>query len=332
MNSELDNGYVFEGEDKKPSNKKIIISAVALIAALGIGFGIGKLSKNNNSTLSSEPTSVTETMNPTPTPTSTSVVKEEFTDINDAEALAERAEEIVTYFEELAPASGMTLEKAEEFLKYINNGVVENPTYDDAAFVIDTINDLMVAELGHASDILNEVETEREKKGVLVDYSKFFLDGTQGQKLASEITRLRQAMITNAGKDITKYREEFTELFMKSWILNGYNGEVINAYALEYPGMEALIDLEFLNTCILVGEAKDMVVDNPITMEPMSLKEMQDIANYEECPTGLVDENGVEAGMITLDKSSSDLYAMYTHALLNNRDLSENYGKKLTNN
>lgn len=331
MYGESDNTFEIDG--KKNYNKKgIAISAVALLLAFGIGIGVGRVTKNN-STLNTDPTTV-ETNNSVENPesTETPVVTEGFTDINDAEALSERAEEIVEYFDKLVPASGMTLEKAEEFLKYINNGIVENPTYDDAAFVIDTINELMVAELAHASDVLNEVETERENKGILVDYSKFFLDGTQGQKLASEITRSRQAMITNAGKDVSKYREEFTKLFMKSWILKGYNGEVINAYALEYPGMEALIDLEFLNTCILVGEAKDMIVDNPITMEPISLKEMQTIANYEECPTGLVDEYGEEAGMITLDKSSSDLYAMYTHALINNRDLNENYGKKLTNN
>ncbi len=242
----------------------------------------------------------------------------EFTDIHDEEQVTNRAIIINEYFNKISPNQNMTVEKVEEFLKYINSGIVDEPSYDGAAFVIDSINDLMVNELAAASDIINEVETGREKKEVLVDYSIFFLDGSQGQRLGKKINDLRQSMIINASGDISNYKKQFTELFLNSWILHGFNGAEINSYLLETPGMEALIDVMFLNTSILVGESKDMIVTNPLTLEEVSLKEIHEIANYEDCPTQLMDENGIVLDeKITLDKSSSDLYAMYTKAMMN---------------
>ncbi len=238
------------------------------------------------------------------------------TDINDEEQVARRANYIVeNYYNVLAPNSGKTVDDVIEDLKQLNGGIVEDASLDRASFTIDTINDLMFCEMAASVDILNEVKTTREKSEVLVDYSVFFIDESLGQKLASKITSLRSSMIINAAGDVSKYRKEFVELFMQSWILHGNTGREINAYTLETPGMEAMIDLMFLNTSPLVGDSDKLVIENPLTMENITFTEILNMANYEDCPTTL--EDGTK---ITLDKSSSDLYAMYQTNAINKRD------------
>lgn len=249
------------------------------------------------------------TQKPVETPTTGT-----FTDINDEEQLYTRANELVSYFETLVPAQNMTVDQATEFLNYFY-GIVDEPTYDGAAFTIDSINDLMFAELGSSPDILNEVKTSRGPAPIFVDYTKFFIDGSQGQKLAEQITKYRSAMIAGAGSDISGLRKEFTELFMKSWILKGNGGEVINSYALESAGERALIDLMFLNTAILCGESSEVVITHPITGDEVTLEWILNKANYEGCPSTLDDGT-----IITLDKSSSDLYAMYQQAVIRKQD------------
>lgn len=245
------------------------------------------------------------TQNPVETPTTGT-----FTNIDDEKQVYERANQIVPYFTTLVPAQNMTVEQVEEFLNYFY-GKVDDPNYDGAAFTIDSINDLMFAELGSSVDILNEVKTSRGPAPIFVDYTKFFIDGSQGQKLAEQITEYRSAMIAGAGSDITSLRKGFTELFMNSWILKGNNGKAINAYTLESAGERALIDLMFLNTAVLCGDSSELVITHPITGDEVTLEWILNQANYEACPTTL--DDGTE---ITLDKSSQDLYSMYQQAVI----------------
>ncbi len=332
---EVDLDEMEEERKAKPSKKQIavgsvagLIAAVAMLAAIK-GCGSSKTQKPNpNSTPSTsvsdsldssakpEVTSAPESSHaPTPEVTEEVVIKT-FTDITNEEQVAERAEEIKGYFDKYVPAYPITIEEIENMLRFINGGYVESATLDDAANVIDTINVAMVSELGNATDRANEVETTREEQKDTFDYGLFFLDGTKAQMLADKITDLRASMILNAGTDITEYRKEFATLMNNAWMLHGNSGKEIDAYSLETSGMEAVIDLMFLNTAALMGESDDIVITDALLNEDKTFTQILNEANYEDCPTQVVDEDGTVYD-ITLDKSTSDLVGMVTEAAYN---------------
>ena len=59
------------------------------------------------------------------------------------------------------------------------------------------------------------------------DISNFFLDGTQGKKLASKIYNAKTSLMSTKGSENFKTSaEEFTKLMVNSWVLNGTNNEM----------------------------------------------------------------------------------------------------------
>ncbi len=344
--------------DKKVNPKQVASVVAVLIAICCLTFGIAKgcskdkkdnKNQGNSSSSNYSDTSTSnfggdtsfdtssESQEPDKSEPDTSVPDAEietgFIDITDETQLAERAAEIVTYFDKYIPAYGITLENAEEMLSFINGGYVKDATLDGATNVIDTINLAMVSELGNAVDRANGVTTTRAEQRETFDYGLLFLDNSKGQRLARQISEIRSKMIANAGDiDITQDRIAFAELMNASWLLHGLNGQMIDAYTLETSGMEAIIDLMFLNTSALMGDGNLVTITDQLTGEPKTFARIQEEANYEDCPTQLIDDvTGEVIGETTLDKSTSDLLGALTEAI-NNKEIYEASSLTLTQN
>ncbi len=322
-----------ELEEKKPVNKKkVAVSVVAILLALGIGVGLGRCSKKPNEKQNPDPTpstGVTDTLEPAkPAPTPSAVIDDlKFTDINDKEQVAERAAEILTDFNDLAPELGINEDDIIDILNYINGGVVNETSREATLFVITEIEELMNNEMNYTVDYLNKGESGHVKPSHTVDYSKFYLDGSQGQKLAKEVSDLRSKMINNP-EQIQETSTEFTKLLMNSWYLNG-NG-VISAYALETSGMEALTDKLFLSTAMIAG-TQDVVVINPLTGDEETLVHIIDEINKADCPQEMKADNG-EVFTKYVNKFSYDLEGMLKEAVYNKQAYEENFGRTLSNN
>lgn len=290
----------------KPTSKKKLITIAALCAAIGIltGVVIGKSTskkvKNQDSNIV-----ITEVDN-----TKEAVNEGEFTDINNEEAVLKRANEVKTYFDTYAKEQNITVDDIANYLRYINGGVVNEVSFESAIDVINEINLVGANEIGYAVDIHNNGQSNRENKKVVVDYSKLFLDNSNGQRLAKKIVDLREKMMTTDG-DIKSYQKEFTELLMNSWYLNGYNE--IDAYTLETSGMKAMIDTLFFNTASLAiansDEKYDVVVKNGLTGTDMTLTEIIEQINANNCP--------VDGSEEKVSKFTSDLYGMVDEAAFN---------------
>ena len=238
------------------------------------------------------------------------------TDITDTEKVAQRGSELTDIYNKYVPYLGIDEDYAINAFNWINGGAVNNVSLDEGAFVIDTYVDLLVAEKGNAEDVICGRNSDRKTPTETIDYGMFFLDGTRGQKLANKLGKLRSDMILNAGKDISEYQKEFAELFLNSWILRGH--EEISAASLETSGMEAMIDLMFLNTAPLCGDPTKIVITNPADGKDITLAEIIQMANTDECEAELVDENGVVIETYDgLDKSTSDLIGMVSEAAMN---------------
>lgn len=246
-----------------------------------------------------------------------------FTDINDEEQVYERAKYIKeNYYDLYTPYLYITVEDVEEQIRHFGGGVVKNVGFDAATTVTDQVNDLMFMEKGNAVDLLNDVTTSRTESEVFIDYGIFFCDGTRAQRLASEISNIRINIMKNAKNgDVTKYREEFAELMMRSWVLQGY--QAIDASALECSGSEMFIDLLFQNSASLCGDSDALIIEDPLEMEPVSFTEILIRADYVNCEAAVVSEDGsLSEETMIVNKSTSDFWGM----------VSEAYERKTSNN
>ena len=283
---------------KKPS-KKTTISVIAILAALGLTVGVLKGCNNKNNSLDNQ-TEITDTLDNE----TNNEVKEilEFGDINDEEQVSKRADKIMNEINTLAPNNDYTIDEIENILKWINGGVVSEVSQEDGLFAITRVENLMNKE--------NQEEVSKP-----FDISNFFLDGTQGKKLASKIYNAKTSLMSTKGSENFKTSaEEFTKLMVNSWVLNGTNNE-ISSYVLETSGMKALIDTYFLNTYAYI--------DIPVEVEVMGAKhDLDTIAsavNEANCKTTVTADNG-ETFDTYMNKFSSDMIGMITEATLNKQN------------
>ncbi len=333
-----------EKKEKKDNNKKKInksAAALALVALLGVGtagYAIGR-GKTNSNTISTsmvgtigenekEEDKPEEKTNETNTSVNSDIAdritfeKEQeenlkFTDINDETQVEERAYEIVQSFDKISPIQGITVEDVMDYLRYINGGVVNEVSREAALNVISQIEVLMNNEMNYGVDMALKGSSEREKQDLRVDYSKFFIDGSLSQQLASKITTLRGEMLDNPTNK-EKQSTEFTKLLLNSWYLNG--NEEINANALETSGSAALIDKLFLNTAMIAQANQDenyeITVNMGIVDENITLTEIIDEINKPNCPTMVTADNG-ETFETLMNKFSSDMEGMVKEAYYN---------------
>ena len=333
-----------EKEEKKANKKKINKSAaaLALVALLGVGtagYAIGRGKANSNTISTSKVGTNDENEKEEDKPeektneTNTSVVNSDiadritfeteqeenlkFTDINDETQVEERAYEIVQSFDKISPIQGITIEDVMDYLRYINGGVVNEVSREAALNVISQIEVLMNNEMNYGVDMALKGSSEREKQDLRVDYSKFFIDGSLSQQLASKITTLRGEMLDNPTNKETQ-SVEFTKLLLNSWYLNG--NEEINANALETSGSAALIDKLFLNTAMIAQANQDenyeITVNMGIVDENITLTEIIDEINKPNCPTMVTADNG-ETFETLMNKFSSDMEGMVKEAYYN---------------
>lgn len=283
---------------KKPS-KKTTISIVAILAALGLTVGVLKGCTNKNNSLDDQ-TEITDTLDNE----TNNEVKEilEFGDINDEEQVSKRADKIMNEINTLAPNNDYTIDEIENILKWINGGVVSEVSQEDGLFAITRVENLMNKE--------NQEEVSKP-----FDISNFFLDGTQGKKLASKIYNSKTSLMSTKGSENFKTSaEEFTKLMVNSWVLNGTNNE-ISSYVLETSGMKALIDTYFLNTYAYI----DIPVEVSVMDATFDLDKIADAVNEANCKTTVTADNG-ETFDTYMNKLSSDMIGMITEATLNKQN------------
>lgn len=283
---------------KKPS-KKTTISIVAILAALSLTVGVLKGCTNKNNSLDDQ-TEITDTLDNE----TNNEVKEilEFGDINDEEQVSKRADKIMNEINTLAPNNDYTIDEIENILKWINGGVVSEVSQEDGLFAITRVENLMNKE--------NQEEVSKP-----FDISNFFLDGTQGKKLASKIYNSKTSLMSTKGSENFKTSaEEFTKLMVNSWVLNGTNNE-ISSYVLETSGMKALIDTYFLNTYAYI----DIPVEVSVMDATFDLDKIADAVNEANCKTTVTADNG-ETFDTYMNKFSSDMIGMITEATLNKQN------------
>lgn len=283
---------------KKPS-KKTTISVIAILAALGLTVGVLKGCANKNNSLDDQ-TEITDTLDNE----TNNEVKEilEFGDINDEEQVSKRADKIMNEINTLAPNNDYTIDEIENILKWINGGVVSEVSQEDGLFAITRVENLMNKE--------NQEEVSKP-----FDISNFFLDGTQGKKLASKIYNSKTSLMSTKGSENFKTSaEEFTKLMVNSWVLNGTNNE-ISSYILETSGMKALIDTYFLNTYAYI----DIPVEVSVMDATFDLDKIADAVNEANCKTTVTADNG-ETFDTYMNKFSSDMIGMITEATLNKQN------------
>lgn len=283
---------------KKPS-KKTTISVIAILAALGLTVDVLKGCNNKNNSLDNQ-TEITDTLDNE----TNNEVKEilEFGDINDEEQVSKRADKIMNEINTLAPNNDYTIDEIENILKWINGGVVSEVSQEDGLFAITRVENLMNKE--------NQEEVSKP-----FDISNFFLDGTQGKKLASKIYNAKTSLMSTKGSENFKTSaEEFTKLMVNSWVLNGTNNE-ISSYVLETSGMKALIDTYFLNTYAYI----DIPVEVSVMDATFDLDKIADAVNEANCKTTVTADNG-ETFDTYMNKFSSDMIGMITEATLNKQN------------
>lgn len=298
-NNEVEEEEKKKGFNIKKPSKKTTISIVAILAALGLTVGVLKGCTNKNNSLDDQ-TEITDTLDNE----TNNEVKEilEFGDINDEEQVSKRADKIMNEINTLAPNNDYTIDEIENILKWINGGVVSEVSQEDGLFAITRVENLMNKE--------NQEEVSKP-----FDISNFFLDGTQGKKLASKIYNSKTSLMSTKGSENFKTSaEEFTKLMVNSWVLNGTNNE-ISSYVLETSGMKALIDTYFLNTYAYI----DIPVEVSVMDATFDLDKIADAVNEANCKTTVTADNG-ETFDTYMNKFSSDMIGMITEATLNKQN------------
>lgn len=350
LKKELEAIYKLDIKDpeKQPTSKKEIkkskIGVYALLIAIGmvlgkcITFSAGTSNnKNNGNNPEPAPSSNSAEFtqeNPNDIEQGVTLVEENgelFVDIFDEEQVALRGQEILPYFEELAPNLKFTNNDAEELLNYMNCGLVKEPNRSESLSKINIFETLLNNEINYSFDTINKSNyTEREEQNTVVDYGKFFIDGSKAQELASEISEYRAGMIINKenGKE---YAIKFTTLLMKSWYLDGCDNEVISAYRLESSSNKAFIDKLFQNTARLAESYENMygsiIITNPIGGETKTIKELINEINENNCPMQLVADNGdlvnTYVSKLTQDIEGMTCELTYNKENKNNRSLTK---------
>ncbi len=251
------------------------------------------------------------------------------TDINDEEQVYARAKYIKeNYYDVYLPQQYVTIEEVEEQIRQVGAGICKSVSVNDATFAINTINNLMFREMGDAVDRLNNVESRGETPGTL-DLGLFCVDGTKGQMLLHQLSELRTAMIQGAGRtDISDLQVEYAELFLSSLLLQGYSSTDINS--LETGGMKYLASITFQNAAPLCGEAKKLMIYDPIRCVKRSFYDITNEFNYTLCTVNMIDENGeLTEDVEDLNIMGSFLVEMVSNNYTKKAMFDENFGRTL---
>lgn len=252
------------------------------------------------------------------------------TDINDEEQVYARAKYIKEkYYDVYLKDRYVTIEYVEEQLRQINAGICESVSFESANNTIVVINDLVFREEGNATDRVNQVTNTREETSGTLDLGIFCVDGTKGQMLLHQLSEIRTGMIQGAGKtDISDLQKDYTELFLRSTLLQGY--EAIDINSLETGGMKYLAGISFLNTATLCGDFREVIIEDPLTLEKISLQSVIDQFNNAECQTNVVDENGQKTDEVeTLNYLGTYFFEMVSDNYTKKSMYDEDFGKVL---
>lgn len=321
--------------EKQPTSKKEInkskIGVYALLIAIGMvlgkctTFSVGTSNnKNNGNNPEPAPSSNSAEFtqeNPNDIEQGVTLVEENgelFVDIFDEEQVALRGQEILPYFEELAPNLKFTNNNAEKLLNCMNCGLVKEINQAQRLEQVNIFEALLNGEINYSIDLVNKGFSLRKEQNTVVDYGKFFIDGSKTQELASEMSEYRYGMMIDKenGKE---YATKFTVLLMKSWLLDGCDNEVISAYRLESSSNKVFIDKLFLNTAMLAGAYDNIEVINPLDGEVITLKYLIEEINKNNCPVELIADNGDIVNTYT-NKFSYDMIGMISELTYNNEN------------
>ncbi len=252
------------------------------------------------------------------------------TDIYNEEQVYARAEEIKTkYYDVYLPQQYVTIDEIAEQIRQIGAGNCENVSVDSATYAINTINNLMFREEGNATDRVNGVTTERTETSGTLDLGIFCVDGTKGQMLLHQLSKLRTGMIQGAGKeDISALQKQYAELFLSSALLQGYSSIDLNS--LETGGMKYLTSIAFLNGATLCGEAKALMIYDPISCEERSFYDITNEFNYAVCTVNMISENGEKTDEVEdLNIMGSYLVQMVSDNYNSKAMYEDDFGRKL---
>ena len=321
--------------EKQPTSKKEInkskIGVYALLIAIGMVLGkcttfSAGTSNNKNNGNNPEPAPSSNSAeftqeNPNDIEQGVTLVEENgelFVDIFDEEQVALRGQEILPYFEELAPNLKFTNNNAEKLLNCMNCGLVKEINQAQGLEQVNIFEALLNGEINYSIDLVNKGFSLRKEQNTVVDYGKFFIDGSKTQELASEMSEYRYGMMIDKenGKE---YATKFTVLLMKSWLLDGCDNEVISAYRLESSSNKVFIDKLFLNTAMLAGAYDNIEVINPLDGEVITLKYLIEEINKNNCPVELIADNGDIVNTYT-NKFSYDMIGMISELTYNNEN------------
>lgn len=251
------------------------------------------------------------------------------TDINDEEQVYARAKYIKEkYYDVYLPQQYVTIEEVEEQLRQVNAGICKEVSVDSATYAINTINNLMFREEGNATDRVNGVTTERKETSGTLDLGIFCVDGTKGQMLLHQLSELRTGIIQGAGKeDVSDLQKQYAELFFSSALLQGYSSIDLNS--LETGGMKYLTSIAFLNGATLCGDAKSLMVYDPIRCEERSFYDITNEFNYALCTVNMINDNGEKIDEVEdLNIMGSYLVEMVSNNY-NSKAMQDDFGKIL---
>ena len=260
-NEDLDEDKDVTRTGSKKNNSKYALTAVAILAALGIAVGgthaltTSAINRDKNNDKRSEDTADASLENNGVMydPNTNTVEVLSFTDITDKEQVAKRANEILEDIKKSLPDYEISIETIENMINWVNGGVVENATQQECEDMLHIflnilnkerqlrVNDNLEAIKNADKDAKGDITSNVERD--LFDYSKLFIDGSNGQKLAEESFTLRKEVFSNIGSEkVNESTVKLAELLARcAYSLGGSQdlhtvegnfGKLINLFAI----------------------------------------------------------------------------------------------------
>ena len=227
-------------ESSKKDSSKIAIAAIAVLAALGIGFGGCSLIKsankdNKKSTDASKQADTTANSNNAQGNISydsksnevTIIDNKTFTDITDTAQVEARAQEVLDEIKTSIPDYEIEIDDIINMINWVNGGVVANATDQECEDMLHLFLNILNNEQGlRVSDNLEAIKNAPEGtegditsnlERDLFDYSKLFVDGSRGQKLAQESFEVRKEIFSTIGSaEVNEKSVKLAELLARS--------------------------------------------------------------------------------------------------------------------
>ncbi len=170
-----------------------------------------------------------------------------FTDITDSAQIEARAQEVLDEIKTSIPDYKIDTEDVINMINWINGGVVANATEQECEDMLHLFLNILNAEQGlKVSDNLVAIDSESKEINAerdLFDYSKLFVDGSRGQKLAQESFEVRKEIFKSIGTDeVNEKTKKLAELLARSayslggaqdlHTVEGNFGKLVNLFAM----------------------------------------------------------------------------------------------------